>query len=526
MHRRTLLLAPAGLAALPLAAPALAQNARAGTLRFVPQANLSVLDPVWTTATVTGNHGWYIFETLYAQDAQGRPQPQIAEAHEVSDDRLTWRFRLQEGQRFHDGTPVRAGDCAASLRRWAVRDPYGQLLAKVVAEWRTPDDRTLEIRLHKPFPLLLDAVSKTDASTPFIMPERLANGDPNRPLTEMVGSGPYRFVAAEFNSGSRAVYQRNPDYRPHPGPASNTAGAKIAHFERIEWQIIPDPATAAAALINGEVDWWERPQPDLQPLLARSRDLKREVADPAGRMAVMRLNHLQPPFNDVKLRQAVRLAVVQEDYMRAAQGDDTSMWTLCRSLWPKHTPYFHEEPDLMPASADRAKAMLREAGYAGQPLSIINPTDFPDIGPLGQVTADLLKKLGMKVDLLESDWGTVVQRRNSREPLDKGGWSIFHTTGTAGVWGNPASSTIVRGQGADGWFGWWNSPRAEELVQAWLDAPDEAAQRRTAQTLGRLALEEVATIPLGQFTIRTAYRRDLSGMLASSIPLPWNLKRG
>lgn len=522
LRRRTLLAAPAGLLALP----ALGQNSRASTLRFVPQANLSVLDPHWTTATVTGNHGWYVFETLYAQDAQGRPQPALAESHEVSADKLTWRFRMREGATFHDGTPVRAQDAAASLRRWAQRDGFGQIMAAAVAEWRTPDDRTLELRLKKPFPLLLECVSKTDASTPFIMPERIVGNDGGKPITEVVGSGPYRFVAAEYNSGSRAVYQRYAGYRPHPGPASNTAGAKQAHFERIEWHIIPDPATVAGALINGEVDWWERPHPDLQPMLARSREIRREVADPAGRMAVMRLNHLHPPFNDVKLRQAVRLAVLQEDYMRAAQGDDTSTWTTVRSLWPKHTPYYHDEPDLMPASLDRARAMLREAGYANQPLSIINPTDFPDIGPLGQVTNDLLKRMGMNVTLLDSDWGTVVQRRNSREAVDKGGWSIFHTTGPAGLWGNPATTSLLQGQGTDGWFGWWTEPRAVGLVQEWLDAPNEAEQRRVAQALGRLGLEQVATIPLGQFVIRTAFRRDLSGLLQSSIPLPWNIKRG
>ncbi|MCA0245643.1 MAG: ABC transporter substrate-binding protein, partial [Proteobacteria bacterium] len=224
---------------------------------------------------------------------------------------------------------------------------------------------------------------------------------------------------------------------------------------------------------------------------------------------------------------AVRMAVKQEDYMRAAQGDDTTLWQTCRSLWWRGTPYFDgEQEDLMPQSLEKAKAALKESGYNGEKVVIINPTDFPDIGPLGEVTFELLKQLGMNVEMAASDWGTVVQRRGSREATEKGGWSIFHTTGSATSWGNPAMSSLVRGQGDKGWFGWWKSDAAEALAEEWLYAPDEAAQRKSAKALARLALEEVATIPLGQFVSRTAYRKDMTGMLAGSAPYPWGLKRG
>ncbi|MCC6717356.1 MAG: ABC transporter substrate-binding protein, partial [Acetobacteraceae bacterium] len=230
------------------------------------------------------------------------------------------------------------------------------------------------------------------------------------------------------------------------------------------------------------------------------------------------------PFNDVRLRRAVRATVRQDDYMRASRGDDETLWTTCRSLWPRHTPYYHDEPDLMPGSLDAARAMLKAAGYAGQKTVIINPTDFPDIGPLGQVTFDNLKKIGMNVELNESDWGTVVQRRASREPVDKGGWSIFHTTGPAPTYGSPVTSPLVRGQGEKGWFGWWTSPKAEELTEAWVAAPDEATQARLAQELGRLALDEVATIPVGQFYLQTAYRTSLKDMVKGVAPFPWGVR--
>jgi peptide/nickel transport system substrate-binding protein len=495
-------------------------------MKFVPQANLSSLDPVWTTATVTNNHGYYVFDMLYGADENLKPQPQMAEGHEVSADGKTWRIRLRDGLTFHDGTPVKAVDCAASLKRWTQRDPYGQLLGRAVEDWGAPDDRTIEIKLKRPFPRMLECLAKSD-QPPVIMPERLAKTDANTQVTEMIGSGPYKFVASGYVSGSKVVYEKFEGYKPRAEPPSRNAGGKVAHFKRIEWSILPDPATAAAALTTGEIDWWERPLADLQPMLTGNADIKQEVIDKAGRGAIMRLNHLQVPFNNPKVRAAVRMAVKQEDYMRATQGDDTSLWQTCRSLWFRGTPYYvGEQEDLMPQSLDKAKAALKESGYNGEKVVIINPTDFPDIGPLGEVTFELLKKLGMNVEMAASDWGTVVQRRGSREAVEKGGWSIFHTTGSAISWGDPAQSTIIRGQGEKGWFGWWKSDKAEELAEAWLYAADEATQKDKARELGRLALEEVATIPLGQFVSRTAYRKDMTGMLAGSAPYPWGLKRG
>jgi peptide/nickel transport system substrate-binding protein len=184
------LLAARGSGATSLAAPAVAQPANTATLRFVPQANLTLLDPVFTTATVTSNHGYYVFDTLYSVGPDGISHPQMAEGHTISDDRLTWHIRLREGLLFHDGSPVRAIDCIASIQRWAVRDPFGQLLAAAVESYSAADDRTLVIKLIQPFPLLAMALGKADSSVPFIMPERLARTAADKPVTEMIGSGP------------------------------------------------------------------------------------------------------------------------------------------------------------------------------------------------------------------------------------------------------------------------------------------------------------------------------------------------
>jgi peptide/nickel transport system substrate-binding protein len=528
MRRRSLFSAAAGLAATgSLGAPALAQPARAATLRFVPQANLAALDPIWTTAIVTQMHGYHIYDTLYAMDGQLQPKPQMAEGHEVSADGRTWRIRLREGLRFHDGEPVRAQDCAASLARWSKRDALGQILASRVDEWRAADDRTLEIKLSRPFALLLDALAKPDANVPFIIPERLARTDANTQVSELVGSGPYRFVRDEFVSGSRVVYQKFDGYRPRSEPTDGASGGKIAHFPRIEWHILPDPATAAAALQAGEVDWLDQPLPDLIPTLSRNRNVAVDVLNPYGIMSIMRLNHLQAPFNNAKVRQAVALAVDQEEYMRATLGDDRSVWRQCRSLFPCGTPLGTE--DLSPLNApprnlDRARAALQASGYNGEKVVIINPTDFPLIGPHGQVTADRLKRIGFNVELVETDWGTVVQRRVRQQPVDQGGWSIFHTYGSSLAYLNPAVSTLVKGTGPTGWFGWYTSDRAQELVSAWLDAPDAGRQLSLANELNKLAQDDVATVPLGQFTMRTAFRRNITGHQKGSMPYPWGVR--
>jgi peptide/nickel transport system substrate-binding protein len=520
MGRREFL--AAGAAAL--AAPAVAQSAKTATLRFVPQANLAVLDPIMTTALVTLNHAYYVFDTLYSMAADGTPKPQMAVGADVSADGRTWKIGLRDGLKFHDGSPVLARDCAASIARWAKREPFGQLLDKTVESYGSADDKTIEIKLKRPFPLLLNAIGKPDSSVCFIMPERLAQTDPAKQVTEMVGSGPYKFVAAEFNTGDRVVYERNEAYIPRGEPPEWGTGAKIANFPRVEWRILPDPATAAAALQNGEVDWWETPLADLHPLLAKDRNIALAVDNPQGRLSIIRFNALQPPFDDVRLRRAVRLGVKQEDYMRGTFGDDTTLWRTCKSMFPCGTPYENERPDAMPGDFEAARKALKDAGYAGQKAVVINPTDFPAIHPQGVVTADMLKQIGMNVDLQEVDWGTVIQRRANQGPVDKGGWSIFCTFGPSYGYSSPATSGIIRGQGLSGWYGWWENAKAEQLTQSWLDAPDATARKTIATELSRLAMDELPYISLGQWFGKTAYRKTITGVMQGFAPYPWNVK--
>ncbi|WP_419900347.1 ABC transporter substrate-binding protein [Roseomonas sp. USHLN139] len=529
MQRRPLLHAAALLPLAPLARPALAQDRRGSTLRFVPQASLAVLDPVLTTAGVTLNHGYAVFDTLYGVDARFQPTPQMAEGHTVSEDGLRWTIRLREGLLFHDGTPVRAVDAAASLARWARRDTFGQTLGAAVAAWEAPNDRDIVIRLTRKFPRLLAALAFVGPIPAFIMPERLARTDPYKPVPEMVGSGPYRFLADEFVSGARVAYARFDGYRPRAEPAVLNGGGKRAHFERLEWTILPDAATAAGALQAGEVDWWEFADADLVPLLERDRRIRVQSYDPLGFMGFLRFNTLVPPFDKAALRRVVLQAVIQGDYMALITGNDARAWNNAYSMFPPGLPFVRDiGSGAMSGVKDmaRLRQAVQEAGYQGETVVILSPSDLASVAPFGEVTAELLRRLGMKVDLQVMDWGSVVQRRSSREPAGKGGWNIFHTTWKSSSIANPALNTNIRGQGAAGWFGWFDSPAIETLTRDWLEAASDEEQQRLFDAIQREAFEQAPVVPLGQFQQKTALRADLAGLLPGPAAFPWNIRRG
>jgi peptide/nickel transport system substrate-binding protein len=523
---RRAVLKSSGVALLPLAAPAIGRAADLRTLRFVPQANLSALDPIWTTAAVTVSHGFCVFDTLYGVDAKQNPHPQMAEGATVSDDGRTWLVTLREGLRFHDGEPVRAQDCATSLERWSKRDTFGQTLGAAVDSFDAADDRTLRVKLKRPFPRFLEAIGKPHSSPAFIMPERLARTDPMKQITEMVGSGPFRFKQSEYVSGASAVYERFDGYAPRAEPPDWTSGGKRVNFDRLEWQVIPDPATAAAALQRGEIDWWEQALPDLIPLLQKTPGIHVQQQDPYGYIAVARFNALQPPFNNVRLRRVVLSALSQDDYMESIMGDDHTAWRDCYAMFPCGMPGVKElGAGLMrgPHDLNKAREAVKAAGYAGEKTVVINPTDFPTIGPHGQVTAELLRSIGFNVDLQEMDWGSVLQRRLSKEPVERGGWSVYHTNEPGVAIANPALNTTIRGDGV--WPGWFTDAETERLTSEWLSANDPAQQQALLDAVQRRALDQVPVLPLGQFFVRTAFRDELKGVLNGSVCYFWNVRK-
>jgi peptide/nickel transport system substrate-binding protein len=504
---------------------ALAQGQR--VLKFVPQADLRILDPITTTAYITRNHGYMIYDTLFATDAKFQVQPQMVDKYELSKDQLTYTFTLRDGLKFHDGQPVRSADCIASIQRWAKRDVLGQKMAEATESWKAVNDRTFTLKLKRPFPPVLEALGKPSSNVPFIMPERIAKTDASTNITEAIGSGPFKFVKEEWVPGSKVVYVKNMDYVPRKEAPSWAAGGKVAKVDRVEWIYIPDSATAAAALSAGEVDWWEFFPPDLIPVLARNKSIKVENIDPMGSMGLLRFNFLHPPFNNQKMRQALLYVVDQNDYVLGTAGD-LKNGHACYSYFTCGTPLSSEvgaEPAKGKRDFEKAKQLINESGYKGEKIVIIDATDQPLVHSQSLLTAELLHKLGLNVEVQASDWGTLVTRRASKEPVEKGGWSIFHSWFVGPDFISPAVNSPLRASGEKAWFGWPTDAKLEELREMWFAATDPVASKKAADAVQARAFEFVPYVPTAQFVTPTAYRSNLSGVIIAPITLLWNVEK-
>jgi peptide/nickel transport system substrate-binding protein len=504
---------------------ALAQGQK--VLKFIPQADLRILDPITTTAYITRNHGYMIYDTLFATDAKFQVQPQMVDKYELSKDQLTYTFTLRDGLKFHDGQPVRSADCIASIERWAKRDALGQKMAEATESWKAVNDKTFTLKLKRPFPLALEALAKPSSNVPFIMPERIAKTDASTNITEPIGSGPFKFVKEEWVPGSKVIYVKNADYVPRKEPPSWAAGGKVAKVDRVEWIYIPDSATAAAALNAGEVDWWEQLPPDLIPVLAKNKDIKVENIDPLGSMGMIRFNFLYPPFNNPKMREALLYAVDQNDYVLGIAGDAKNGHT-CYSYFTCGTPLSSDVgagPMKGKRDFDKAKQLIKESGYKGEKIVIISATDQPIVHSQSLLTSEMLRKLGLNVELQAGDWGTLITRRTSKEPVEKGGWSIFHTWLVGPDLTTPAVNFAIRGSGQKAWFGWPDDAKIEELRDAWFAATDAATSKKAADAVQARAFEFVPYIPTAQFILPTAYRSNLSGVIIAPITLLWNVEK-
>jgi peptide/nickel transport system substrate-binding protein len=516
-------------AAAAMAAPRIAAAEVTRTLKFVPQADLTIVDPSWTAAYVTRNHAMMVFDTLFAADADNAISPQMLAGHVVEDDGNTWRLTLRNGLTFHDGTPVLARDCVASIRRWSLRDNFGKTVAAFTNEMTAPDDKTIQIRLKRPFPLLAAALGKGGSSVCAIMPERLADGDKSKPITEVVGSGPYRFVADERNTGALVVYARFDRYVPRSdGTPSFIAGPKVANFDRVEWHIIPDQATAAAALQAGEVDWWEVPTSDLWPVIEKNSRLTLKVHDRTGYLGFMRFNHLTAPFNNPAIRRAVFGAVNQDEFMEAVVGDNAAMRRGGVGYFCPTSPMASiAGMDALtgPRDTGKVREAVQTAGYAGEKVVVLIPSDFPTLKSIAEVGADMLRRCGFNVDVQYTDWGTMVQRLSRIDASTGGGWNVYHSYWSGLDQWDPAVNASLRGLGRNGGPGWPDSPKIEALRDAWLVAASLDEQKHIAADLQLQAFQDVPYIPLGQMFAPMAYKKEITGVL-DGYALFWNVKRG
>ena len=523
MKRRSFV---AGATATALARPAIAGKAQ--VLVLVPQANLTVLDPHATAATVTRNYSLMVYETLYARDMAYDSKPQMLAGDVVEDDGKRRVMTLREGMLFHDGTPVRARDCVASLRRWLMRDQVRSTIEPRVAAIEAKDDRTIVWRLHKPFPTLPFFLSKAQPQ-PVIMPERLALTDPFKPLGEIVGSGAFRFVPDEYVSGAISVFTKFDRYVPRQEPVSYVAGGHDAKLDRVEWKVMPEPATAANALATGEIDWIELPQPDLVPMLKATEGVATGMLDIYGTFGHLRPNHLQGPTANPGVRRAMMAAIQQKDVMMAVMGDDPATWRVPVCYFIPGSESANDagmQAVARPHSVDEVRKMLDEAGYGGERIAFMHPTDQLAYNAICIVAVDAFRKVGLNIDDQAVDWGTILQRRNSQAPLDKGGWSMFPGGASGGDMVNPLLEGIVRSNGANAWVGWPDDPHLEAALEAWIDAPNQAERQKQARLYQQAAFNTVPTIPVGQYLPNAAWRSNLNGLLKGAAPVFWGVSKG
>ena len=531
MRRRDLL--NAGLAATAvLAAPRIARADTAKTLRFVPTSDLAVLDPVVTFNRPTRNYAYLVFDTLYGIDTSWQAQPQMVAGHEVDDDGLTWNLRLREGLRFHDKEPVLARDVVASIRRFAPRIPFASALMAATEELSAADDRTVRFRLKRPFPHLPEALAGPGGTVPAIMPERLATTSPYQPVKEVVGSGPYRFLADEHVSGARAVFARFAEYRPREAGAPGslpgfTSGPKIVHFDRVEWLTL-DPFSAQAALGRGEIDWWESPPRDLLGQIARDRNVT-AISHYMPAMGILRFNQLYPPFDKPEARRALLAAIDQAEAMTAVAGEDPADRFDGVGIFGTGTPLANDagiEVLKRPRDYAAAKKALAEAGYKGEPIVVISPTDVGGISTLSRIGAEQLRRAGVNVDFQEMDFGSVIRRRTSQATPDKGGWNVFFTLIDRSIPNtNPYGNQVLRADGKAAYDGWPTSPRIEALRAAWLDAADLDQQRRICAEMQTQLWQDLPFIPMGEYWQTTAYRKELTGIIPGCFTVFWGVKR-
>jgi peptide/nickel transport system substrate-binding protein len=523
MKRRSFL---AATAAAALARPAIASAAK--PLVFVPQANLTSLDPVWTTATVTRNFALMVYDMLYGRDEAFVPRPQMVEGHVIDDDGKRWTMKLRDGLLWHDGTPVLARDCLASLKRWMARDAVGATINLRVDAIEAPDDRTLVWRLSRPFPLLPYFLSKVQPQ-PVMMPERIASTiDPFKQVTEIVGSGPFRFLPKEYVSGAFVAFEKFDRYKPRNEPASYTAGGHQVFVDRVEWKVIPDSATAANALTAGEVDWLELPQPDLLGMLKQATGVTTGLLDLYGTVGVLRPNHLNAPTNNVGVLRAMFASIDQKEVMTAAMGDDPTTWRAPMGYFLPGSKSANDagmEFVRKKHSIDEVRRMLDEAKYGGEAIAFLHPTDQIAYDAFSSVVVDAFRKVGLKIDEQNLDWGTVVQRRPSKAPLEKGGWSMFPAGAPGPEYVDPLLANTLRSNGAKAWFGWPDDPVLEAAYEAWIDAPNDAERYKQATAFQAAAFKSIPSIPLGQYLPHAAWRSNVTGLVKGSAPVFWGAKK-
>lgn len=502
----------------------LAMPARAETvLRSVPQMDVKLLDPYQNTNYGTRNHAHMIYETLFAWDSKLQPHPEMVQDWKQSDDGLSWSFRLRPGLRWHDGAPVTSDDVAASLEKFLRKDGFGQKMASRLAGIDITGPDSFTIRLTSPFPLLPTLLGKPSGYGAFILPARFARLADGAKEFEPIGSGPFIFRKDLWQPGELNVYVRNPEYHPRPEPPDGFAGGHVVKIDRVEWHSMPDANTASAALIAGEIDWIENLSFDSIAQLEAEPSIAVTQSDPLGSQSYLRPNHLLPPFNNPKAREALLYLDDKNLYGMAATGD-SRFYIACSALFMCGGPLQSDAGAITP-NLEHARELMQEAGYNGETVVIMEPTNMPQFDAETQVTAAQLRKIGVKVELQPVDYNAMLIRRNKRDAASAGGWNLFHS-GNFGIdAASPLSNIYLASTCEKAAPGWPCDAEIEILKSQYLDAKTDAERRAIADNIQRRAMVSVPYVNVVQLRAFTAYRRVVHGIIPSPVQLYWNVEK-
>lgn len=501
----------------------------ARTVRWVPSGNLVVFDPIIDLSGAP-QHAIAIYDTLFEVDSKGMPQPQMVGKWNVSEDKKTYTFHLREGLTFHDGSPVTAADCVASIRRWGQVDASGKLIMAKAKDISKQDEKTFTITLNEPLPFLIPLLASSYVGYFLaIMREKDAKLPPTEQVTANIGSGPFKFNEALAKPGASFTYDRNEQYVPRQEPPDGFAGGKVVKVDRVIRQWISDQQTAFAALQAGEVDLVQLPAQVLFPVIKSDPNLELELVNTSGSDMFLRMNWLQKPFNNVKARQAMLHLIDQEAIMLAA-GFDPNYIHPVTSIFGNSSPYSNDENTgwyKKGGDPEKAKQLFQEAGYAGETVLILQPTDWPEVSNAAQYLADTLRKIGVNAELAPSDWAGVVKRGANKGPTEDGGWSVYISDWTDSKLGNPVNLPLLLANGEDGFIGWPKNDEYEALRAKWAYVETLEERQALAREMQRLAWDFVGTVMLGQSMLPVARRKSLIGLVhvaSNTLPM-WNMQK-
>jgi len=524
--RRTIIKGGIATAAL-VAAPAIVRGqtkpAAARTIRAVFHGDIPTYDPIWTTANMSAYHGGMVYDTLFGIDDKQQPQPQMVKKWGLADDKLTWTFELRDGLKWTDGTAVTTADIVPSLKRWAARDGGGQHMMQRVKDIAAKDDKTFTIQFKERYGLTLDVLAKTSTPICFMMRKKEAETDPMQKIEQVVGSGPFKLNLDETKPGTQYVYDRNPDYVPRSEPPSGIAGGKVVKVDRVVYINMPDGQTAVAALQAGEIDFYEIPPTDLLDQLESDKNIRVQVLNDLGQVGQIRLNFLHPPFDNEKARQAMLYIVKQDDFMKATFGNSKYAKS-CPSYFGMGTPMENDaNTDWYKGGQNFAKAkeLLKEGGYDGRPVVLLQATNIPYMSNSAQVLAQEMRQAGMNVQVEAMDWSNVVTRRANKAPPDQGGWNIFITSSGGSAIGNPILLSAHAATGDKAWFGWPSDAKQEQLRNKWALAETLEERKAVGRELQANAWKFVPQLYYGQWIQPAAERVNIKGILPVAEIIPW-----